>query len=65
MNSSSPLVGEAVEVSEVFGGGGTVRVSDIQCSGTEEELRLCPTSGSFACESGISAGVICSRNFCE
>ena len=49
----------------MFGGGGTVRVSDIECNGTEEELHFCPTSGKFTCESGISAGVICLRNFCE
>ena len=49
----------------MFGPGGSVRVSDIQCNGTEENIRLCPTSGNYACESGVSAGVICSRSFCE
>ena len=43
-----------VEITDVFGPDST----------ESEELCLCPTTGNI-CGSGNSAGVICSRNFCE
>ena len=43
-----------VEITHIFGPDST----------ESEELCLCPTTGNI-CGSGNSAGVICSRNFCE
>ena len=58
-----------VEVTEVFGPGGTVLISDIECTGKETSLTLCQTAemGMQSCEveDGASAGLICNRTFSE
>ena len=50
----------------MFGPGGSVLVSDVQCNGTEDELHLCPnienSRDNDNCGSS-SAGVICLRSF--
>ena len=53
-----------VEVIDMFGPGGSVLLSNVQCSGTEEAIHLCPSMGigNHTCGSS-SAGVICSRSF--
>ena len=56
-----------MEVTGVFGPGGSVLVSDVHCTGTEQNLSLClfTVRGNRICDRNSSAGVICSRNFSE
>ena len=59
-------INKDVEVTDVFGLGGTVFMSNVQCNGTEEGLHLCPSAqiGNVTCqERSNSAGVICSKHF--
>ena len=54
-----------VAVTSVFGPGGSVLVSDVRCTGTEQNLHQCHKTGSsnYTCKRENSAGVICSRSF--
>jgi hypothetical protein len=54
---------EGVEIRNVFGSRGSVIPSDIKCAETEEELQSCSMSWNNDCESNISAGVICLKDF--
>ena len=49
----------------MFGPGGSVFVSDVHCTGTEETIHHCPRTGigGHTCDRSNSAGVICLRNF--
>ena len=51
-----------MEVTGVFGPGGSVLVSDVHCTGIEPQLHLCQ-SNNHSCDRDDSAGVICSRSF--
>ena len=48
----------------MFGPGGSVLVSDVHCSGTEQKLHLCPITerSKQHCNRNNRAGVICSRS---
>ena len=54
-----------MEVTDVFGHGGSVLVSDVRCTGTEQELHQCHFVGGgiIHCDRNKSAGVICSKSF--
>lgn len=55
-----------VEVMNGFVSGGSVLMSNVQCSGSEGGLYLCPSSRieNHTCpKGGTSAGVICSRQY--
>ena len=53
-----------MEVTNIFGPGGSVLVSDVHCNGTEKELYLCPNTERTKqkCNRSNSAGVICSKS---
>ena len=54
-----------MEVTGIFGPGGSVLLSDVRCNGAEAKLHLCSSTGRdiHSCDRDNSAGVICSRNF--
>ena len=49
----------------MFGPGGSVLVSDVHCTGSEQQIHLCNITGNSndGCSRKHSAGVVCSRNF--
>ena len=57
-----------VEVTDIFGPGNPVLMSDVECTGSEKELYLCESAsiGTHTCQKyEKSAGVICSKYFGE
>ena len=60
---------EDVEVTEVFGPGGSALMSSVQCNGSETELQLCHSekSGTLSYKNHreASAGVLCDKHFGE
>lgn len=65
LHSSDVIFNLGAEVTDVFGPGRPVTLSDFKCDGTEKELRFCFDSENHACESGFNAGVICLQGFGE
>ena len=59
------LISLDVAVTSVFGPGESVLVSDVHCTGTEQELHQCHFTGSsnHSCDRDNGAGIICSRSF--
>ena len=60
-------VTDGVEITNVFGAGGTVLMSNVSCKGSEKRLDLCPSLriGIICHKERGSAGVMCSKDFCE
>ena len=60
----SGVVSIDVHVTDVFGAGGPVFVSKIQCEGSETSFSLCSSvgPGQHSCGLVNSTGVICRRN---
>ena len=61
-----------VEVTEVFGSGGLVLISGLQCNGSETAIELCPLAplalgDTELCMNGkgLSAGLICDKTISE
>ena len=57
-----------MEITNVFGKGASVTMSNIMCEGLENRLVECPSAriGNHTCNKNKdSAGVICSKDVCE
>ena len=62
------VVTDDVEITNVFGEGNSVMMSNVTCNGSEKRLDLCPSAriGNHTCQKDTgSTGVICSKDVCE
>ena len=52
-----------MKVTNIFGTGRSVLISDVQCNGIEENISQCSFNGLDSCIKSSQTGVICTKEF--